>query len=238
MTITVAAPLRAPFNRLALLHTAPGHVAGFEALLRQQAPQLILQHAVDERLLVDAQTLGADDNGLRQRVHSALQRLASHSGARLVVCTCSTLGSLAETTPAAGFEVARIDRAMAEHAVNQGPRVLLVAAVASTLAPTAALLADAAARAGRPLTVTPLLLDDAWPCFARGDLTAYNAAITAGVWAHGTVFDVVVLAQASMAAAVPALQARLPAGVQALASPALGVAAALARLQQLQEDER
>ncbi len=221
---------------LALLHTAPAHVAGFDAVLRQQAPQLAAQHAVDERLLADAQRLGTEDDGLRQRVHAAMQALAARSQARVVVCTCSTIGGLAETTPASGFVATRVDRAMADRAVRQGPRVLLVAALASTLAPTAALLAETATRAGRPLAITPLLLDEAWACFLRGDLPAYHAALVQGVLPQAAAADVVVLAQASMAPAQPALQALLPAGVEALASPALGVAAALALWRHLQEE--
>lgn len=215
-----------PRDDIAFLHTARGHVASFDALLQAQAPGLRAHHAVDEALLADAQRLGADDAGLRDRVHAAM-RAAAAGGARQVVCTCSTIGALAEGMATDGaFEAARIDRAMADRAVRQGPRVLVVVALASTLAPTQALLADSAARLQRPVTLLPLRVEGAWAQFERGDRAAYLAAIAGAVRAQAATADVVVLAQASMAGAADLLK-DLP--VDVLSSPALGVAAAVER---------
>ena len=217
-----------PRDDIAFLHTAPVHVATFDALLRAQAPGLKAHHVVDEALLAEAQRLGTADPTLQARVHAAMQAAAG-GGARQVVCTCSTLGALAEGMATGGaFEAARIDRAMADRAVQQGPRVLVVVALASTLAPTQALLADSAARLQRVITPLPLLVDGAWAHFERGDRAAYLAAIASAVRAHAARADVVVLAQASMAAAAEMLK-DLP--IDVLSSPALGVAAAVERWQ-------
>jgi hypothetical protein len=65
------------------------------------------------------------------------------------MCTCSTIGGMAEKTPTHGaFTALRVDGAMAEKAVRTGPRVLIVAALEGTLAPTTALILRAAANAG------------------------------------------------------------------------------------------
>jgi hypothetical protein len=216
---------------IAFLHTARVHVATFDALLRAQAPDLQARHAVDETLLADAQGLGPTDPGLRRRLQAALADVAA-GGARQVVCTCSTLGPLVDTLPPTGsFETARVDRAMAEHAVRLGPRVLMVAALASTLAPTRALLADAAARLQRPIAIEPLCVDGAWALFLQGDRAGYLATVAAAVRQQVadrpmSDTDVVVLAQASMADAA-LLLADL--GPPVLSSPALGVAAAVGR---------
>ncbi|MEN9629197.1 MAG: hypothetical protein RJA10_2424 [Pseudomonadota bacterium] len=215
-----------PRDDIAFLHTAHVHVATFDALLQAQAPGLKAHHVVDEALLADAQRLGTADPTLQARVHAAMQAAAA-GGARQVVCTCSTLGALAEGMATSGaFEAARIDRALADRAVQQGPRVLVVVALASTLAPTQALLADSAARLQRAITLVPLHVDGAWAHFERGDRDAYLAAIAGAVRAHAAGADVVVLAQASMAAATEMLK-DLP--IDVLSSPSLGVAAAVER---------
>ena len=216
---------------IAFLHTARVHVATFDALLRAQAPDLQARHAVDETLLADAQGLGHADPGLRRRLQAALADVAA-GGARQVVCTCSTLGPLVDTLPPTGsFETARIDRAMAERAVRLGPRVLMVAALASTLAPTRALLAHAAAPLPRALPIDTLCADGAWALFLQGDRAGYLATVAAAVRQQVadrpmSDTDVVVLAQASMADAA-LLLADL--GPPVLSSPALGVAAAVGR---------
>jgi hypothetical protein len=221
-------PLRVNMRRddIAFLHTARVHVATFDALLQATAPDLRARHVVDEALLADAQRLGTGDPGVRGRVHAALADAAA-GGARQVVCTCSTLGGLAEGLPPSDrFEAVRIDRAMAEQAVRLGPRVLMVAALASTLQPTQALLADTAARLQRPVAVEALLVADAWTLFLHGDRAGFLAAVAQAVRTHAGVADVVVLAQASMADAALLL---VDLGRPVLSSPALGVAAAVER---------
>lgn len=216
---------------LAFLHTSPVHVPTFEGLVAQQWPGLAVQHSVDEGLLADAQRLGAGYAGVVARVQAGMRALAD-AGAQVVVCTCSTVGGAAERTAAGGrFVAQRIDRAMADQAVACGPDVLVVAALASTLGPTQALLAESAAALGKPLTPQTLCVDAAWPLFVAGDRAGYLQALVQAVThtlaQRAQPPDAVVLAQASMAPAQAAL-AHLPCPV--LASPALGVAAALAVL--------
>ena len=216
---------------IAFLHTAPVHVATFGALLQALAPTVQAWHAVDESLLADAQRLGADDPGVRQRVHQAMVGAAANSGARIVVCTCSTIGALAEHTATGGaFEAARVDRAMADRAAQLGPRVLMVVTLVSTVAPTCELLAESAARLGRPITVDGRVLADAWAHFQRGDQAAYLAAVASAARAGAADADVIVLAQASMAGAAEALA---DLDIEVLSSPALGVAHAIERLRAL-----
>ncbi|HEY6513075.1 MAG TPA: Asp/Glu/hydantoin racemase, partial [Burkholderiaceae bacterium] len=72
-----------------------------------------------------------------------------------------------------------------------------------------------------------LCVDGAWQHFERGDRGAYVAAVVAAVRAAPRGFDVVVLAQASMA---DAADARQDLGVEVLTSPRLGVQALLAAI--------
>lgn len=99
-------------------------VETFERLMQATAPQVKVEHIVNEELLADAQRVGADDPALVKRVHGAMVEAAA-TGASIVVCTCSTIGGLAEKTPTQNcFAAVRIDRAMADRAVKLGYDVL------------------------------------------------------------------------------------------------------------------
>ena len=212
-------------THVAFLHTSPLHVETFDRLLKAADPALRVDHVVDESLLSAAQRFGVDDPALIRRVHHAMRQAAAN-GATMVVCTCSTIGGIAERTPVQpGCGFARIDRAMADRAVRLGPRILVVAALRSTLEPTAQLICESAAALRTAVALQTLWVEGAWPHFERGDRAAYIAAVAAAVRAAPRGFDVVVLAQASMADAADALQ---DLGIEVLASPRLGVQALLA----------
>ncbi|MET3377794.1 MULTISPECIES: aspartate/glutamate racemase family protein [Variovorax] len=212
-------------DALAFLHTAQVHVPTFEQLVAEMAPGLRVRHLVQADLLADARVVGTDDTGLIARVHRAMHEAAS-SGAKVVVCTCSTIGAVAEQMPTGNtFKALRIDRAMADRAVRTGPRVLVVAAVESTLGPTMKLVRSAAANAGIAVQPNTLLVEEAWPHFEAGDNARYIETLARSIRAAAGEADVIVLAQASMAPAA-ALLADL--GIDVLSSPALGARHAVA----------
>lgn len=224
--MTPAAPDAGPAD-LAFLHTAQVHVATFDALVRELAPACRVMHLVRPDLLAEAQSLGADHPGVIRRTEDAL-RAAGRSGARAVVCTCSTLGPIAERMVAMpGCTTARIDRAMADLAARCGPDVLVVVALPATLASTLALIQDSGQRLQRPLRLRSLVVEAAWDHFLAGDLGAYAATIARAVRADTGPRGAVVLAQASMA---PAQMVLADLGVPVLASPRAGVELAIARL--------
>lgn len=187
-------------------------------------------HALLEDVLAGAVEAGAVTDAMRVTTERAIRGLAD-DGARVVVCTCSTIGGVAEATRIAGVRVMRIDRPMAEQAVASGRRIVVAATLPSTLRPTTALIREIAAGAGRDVEMVESLCEDAWPHFERGDRAAYADAIARAVAGNVRDGDIVVLAQASMAPAAELLRTR---GVAALASPELGVRAAL----EIVHDER
>ena len=212
-------------DALAFLHTAQVHVPTFERLVRRIEPGLRVRHVVREELLADARVVGVDDAGLVSRVHEAMHEAASE-GAKVVVCTCSTIGAIAERTPTGdAFRALRIDRAMADQAVRTGPRVLIAAALESTLAPTKALVLSAAQDAGIAVQPAVLFVEDAWPHFEAGDSVRYIETLASAIRAASAEADVVVLAQASMA---PVADALADLGIDVLSSPAPGTAHAVA----------
>ncbi|MEU4266730.1 arylsulfatase [Streptomyces sp. NPDC026092] len=205
---------------LALLHTSPVHVPVFDGLRDRHHPGLGLRHVVDEELLVRARAEGPE--AVAGAVRDALAEAVAE-GAGAVLCTCSTLGGVAERHAAElRVPVVRVDRPMAAEAVR-ADRIVVVAAVGSTLAPTLDLLRDEAG--DRTPGITTLLVDGAWDRFLAGDHDGYLDAVAAAVdRVDPTDGGVIVLAQASMADAVERTTTPLP----VLSSPRLGLAAAAA----------
>ncbi|MER7930974.1 MULTISPECIES: aspartate/glutamate racemase family protein [unclassified Streptomyces] len=204
---------------LALLHTSPLHVPVFDALRDEDHPGLGLRHLVAPDLLARARAEGPE--AVAPQVTAALEQAAA-DGAGAVLCTCSTIGEVAERAAArVGVPVVRGDRPMAAAAVTAGPRIAVLATVESTLAPTLALIEDEARRANRPVRARVQVVADAWTRFEAGDVEGC-ARLVAAAADTVTDADVIVLAQVSMAPA----QRLTTTSVPILSSPRPGLAAA------------
>lgn len=215
---------------LALLHTGRVHVQTFERLARELGTAIPIRHEVQESLLADTLAAGESTPAVRSAIIEAVQGLA-HAGAKVIVCTCSTIGGIAEATPLpGGVRAMRIDRPMAERAVASERRILACAALRSTFQPTIALLRQVASDASRPIEVVELLCAGAWSFFEKGDAAGYVREIVAAVETAALPTDVILLAQASMA---PAAEQLVHLGLPVLSSPKLGLEAALSLYQTL-----
>jgi hypothetical protein len=205
------------------LHTSRVHVPTFDALMAELAPGTGVVSIVDVDLLDQARTRGIDDPALADGVARALDALAA-GGATRIACTCSTIGGLAERIGmGSGRRVVRVDRPMAERAVAIGGRILVLAALASTVGPTTDLLLEVAAERDRDVDLEVAVVD-AWSHFESRDAGAYHRAIADAVIAaagnHAP--DVIVLAQASMAPVADMTEVG-SLGVPVLASPRTAV---------------
>jgi hypothetical protein len=186
---------------IGFLHTAVVHVATFDGLVAERAPDTITVHEVRTDLLDTARRHGLADPAIEAGINNSIAAL-ERRGADVIVCTCSTISGLAERPVAPSHPpVVRIDRPMAANAVRQARRIAVVAAVASTIEPTMELLRGEALSAGADVEIESLPCFDAWPMFETGDVDGYHRFIAAHVDAIDESYDVVVLAQATMAQA-------------------------------------
>ncbi|MGV9882242.1 aspartate/glutamate racemase family protein [Streptomyces sp. NPDC003006] len=215
---------------LGLLHTSSVHVPVFDGLRDAHHPGLELRHHVVESLLARARSEGPE--AVASDVRDALLRVAGDGaaaggGAGAVLCTCSSIGGVAEALgPELGVPVLRVDRPMAAAAVAVGARVVVLATVESTLGPTVALVEEEARRAGREVAVRSVVVGGAWERFEAGD-SAGSVTLVARAVGEVRGADAVVLAQASMAGA----EGLVPGGsVPVFSSPRVGLAAAAATL--------
>ncbi|MCA0921346.1 hypothetical protein [Pseudooceanicola nanhaiensis] len=193
---------------LTLLHTAEVHVARFAALRDRLAPGAELRQEVRPDWLARARAEGVA--AVAEEV-TAFIRAAGGP----VICTCTTLGPVAEAAGAA-----RVDRPMMQRAARFGGPVLLVYTLASTAEASAALLCEYTPDIRR-LDLSPL-----WPLFETGRGADFAAAIAEGVRSELTrqPAAVVVLAQVSMSDASPLLAG---CGVPVLSAPEAALRAGL-----------
>lgn len=205
------------------LHTSPVHVSTFAALVAELAPSTNVVNVVAEDLLEIARASGVDDQRVRDGVEVCLDELLDR-GAELVVSTCSTIGAVAESVGRRRrVQVVRVDRPMAEAAVGIGGRIVVLAALESTLQPTCELLRSVAADRGTAVDLDVSVVAGAWALFEAGDRAGYLDVVADAITSFAQGCDVIVLAQASMADAARWVEVDIP----VLNSPRSAVTAVL-----------
>ena len=212
-------------GELVMVHTVAGLVDLFDGLRAEIDPDVPVRHVVQAELLNDAIHAGQLTDGIRARTCAAL--LEAADGAGLVLCTCSTVGPGADDAAAeADVPILRVDRPMAEAAVAAGRRITVAATLATTIEPTANLVADAARRAGKEVEIGSIVFAEARARLVAGDAEGHARIIADGLHEAASSADAIVLAQASM---TPALARCADIAIPLLTSPRSGLEAAIAR---------
>src|SRR5262245_35607220 len=189
-------------TKVVLIHTVDGNIKVFDDLVQEIAPGLPAEHLVDESLLKDTIAAGELTDAVRQRFREQAEA-ARAAGADVIMLTCSSVGPSADGLgEELGVTVLRVDEAMAERAVELGPRVGVAATLPTTLTPTADLIQRAAAKLGKTVEVTTSLAEGAFDALREGDGARHDEMVQAALQDLATKVDVIVLAQASMARAV------------------------------------
>jgi hypothetical protein len=207
---------------IAFLHTAAVHVETFNGLLDQLGYEGTRTHRVRPELLDQARQHGLDH--VRAEVEAALAELAT---ADAVMCTCSTLGPIADVVSRTDDHVFRIDRPVMEKACRIGPDILVAICLESTHAGTLDLLRACADRAGTVVSPRVVLCATAWPYFERGDDEGFADSIATAIRTEvsgSALPDVILLAQASMRLAetrlsgmgIPVISSPVPAAERAI----------------------
>jgi Asp/Glu/hydantoin racemase len=207
---------------IGFVHTVLGLPPVFADLAQELVPEADIFHIVDETLLGVTRKTGALTATTRRRVLGYVES-AADAGADLVVVTCSSIGPAVDASHAfVDVPVLRIDEPMADEAVRLGARIGVLATLATTLQPTADLVARRGREAGKDVEVIARVCDGAFDALSAGDRERHDELVRAGLQEMIADVDVVVLAQASMARVVETLpdEART---VPILSSPRLGM---------------
>jgi hypothetical protein len=207
---------------LTLFHTTASNETLFRTLLAEMGPEIPSRHVLAADLLDRATAQGRVTPEIAADVKDRMQA-ALDDGARMLLCTCSTLGTCADEMD--DPRVSRIDRAMAQRATAQGGRILVAACVASTLEPTVKLLRESAPPGQtEPSQIETLLMADLWSHFQLSEHMIYWQRIAERLREKASAYDCIVLAQASMAGSADLL-GDLP--IPVLSSPRIGMEAAV-----------
>lgn len=202
--------------KIAFLHTAQVHVATFNTLVDALLQNVECEHHVAPDLLERAQV-----DGLAAVAHETMALLTELAQADAVLCSCSTLGPLADTIAETHPNVIRVDRPLMEAAAKAGPYVMVAVCLQSTRDATLELLQSCASQIGEIITPRLVLCDAAWPFFEQGDTAGFATkiadTINEAIAQHGKP-DCIVLAQASMRVAAVELS---DLGIPVLSSPSL-----------------
>lgn len=199
---------------LTLIHTAKVHEATFDALRNRLSPGAELVHVTRPDWLTRARA--GDESVTRELA----QAIADAPG--MTLCTCTTLGKVAESHGAL-----RIDWPMMQAAAETNGAVMLAYALDSTYDSSLALLDRALATTGTRQKVHPLPLTQYWPLFEAGEVDAFTSVIAGEIRQAAMTLpklSCVVLAQASMA---PAAERLTDMRVPVFASPEMALRAAL-----------
>jgi Asp/Glu/hydantoin racemase len=177
---------------------------------------------VDESLIQETVRACALQKQTIRRLVSQIES-AQMAGADAVLVTCSSIGpGVAVARQLFDIPVMRIDDAMTEVAVRRARTIGVLATLSTTLDPTAALLREKAAQAGRDVELVECLCEEAFPAVLAGDTETHDRILRDALMNRFNEVDLIVLAQASMARVV----ATLPPGalrVPVLSSPELAI---------------
>lgn len=219
-------------GNITIVHTSFVSVEDLTKLFKEIGPEIQVRHIVDDSLLPEVLANGGVTTAVRSRV-SAYYRAAQESGADLVFNQCSSVGEAADTaaqlitTP-----VIKVDQKMAQIACETGTRIAVAATLQTTLGPTCRLIEKTALALGKEITIVPLLIDGAFDHLIAGDRAKHNEMVVAAIQGVIPSVDVVVCAQGSMVAILPALGET---AVPVLTSPRSGVTHAVETLRKIMQ---
>jgi Asp/Glu/hydantoin racemase len=196
-------------RRVALIHTSPAAITPVVQFYAQAAPDLELTNLLDDGLL--RLLKAGDTQTAHARLADILRAARDTYGAELSMITCSSVPqeTAARLASELAMPVLKIDYPMAREAVRAGRRVGVAATFPPTLGPTSNLIREAAAAAGTEVEVLTEVEPAAYDALLAGDTERHDEMLVALVErlaARGV--SAVVLAQVSMARALPLLEGR------------------------------
>lgn len=208
-------------KKVVCVHTAMALVGPLTETFRELIPEVQVEHIAESSLIKEVIANNAVTPAVRRRLLD-YYNAAADSGADIIFNTCSSVGDIADLgNSISRVPVFRIDRPMAERAVQEAKRIGVISTLPTTLDPTCRLLQNCAAEAGKEITLVEGLADGAFAAGQSGDIETHDRLIAEAAQRIADSVDLFVLAQGSMAR----MEQRLSelTGKPVLSSPVLGV---------------
>ena len=184
-------------KKIGVIHTTPATLQSTAELIRSCIEGAEVMNILDDTILRDMERGNQEEQAKERWI--AYAEILERMEAEAVLSACSTAGPFAEAADRLlTVPVLRIDEAMAEEAVRTGEKISVLATFAPTLGPTV----DLIRRKGPETKVKTVLIQGAYEALNAGDRKTHDELIRAGAERELADADVIVLAQASMAAAL------------------------------------
>ena len=207
-----------------MIHTSATLVPVFQALTDRYLAdkKLKIFNISDDSLIKNTIERGMLTPDTSRRVINYVAS-AEEAGADYILVTCSSIGPAVEMAARlTKIPVLRIDQPMADHAVQMGKRIGVVATLPTTLEPTSDLVRRRAVVAGKEIELTARLCEGAFDALMGGKPEVHDEMVAAALKDLAHQVDVILLAQASMARVVSHL-AEEDKKVPIISSPELAV---------------
>lgn len=199
--------MTSPRKRLALIHATRLAIEPVELAASALWPEVETVSLLDESLEVDRERSDRLTDDLAARV-LALAKHAEAFGADGILFTCSAFGKAVEAANRAlAVPVMKPNEAMFLNALSRGDRIAMIYTFAPAAAGMEAEFNELAASLGNAAEMTSVLCEGALDAKRSGDHKSHDRLI-ADCGAGLVGYDVILLAQFSMASAAPALRSR------------------------------
>ena len=186
-------------KKIAMLHTSSATLAMMQQLIADIMPEVEVMHLVEESMIKQVMKAGGVTPNIAARIADYVH-IAEKADCDIFITACSSIGTAVEQcqflTP---LQLARIDSAMVEEAIEKGERIAVLATVATTLKPTLDYVQRKIQESGKPRAVTPILMEEAFHALLAGEMDTHDRIVADGLKTAFSQADVVMLAQASMA---------------------------------------
>ena len=187
-------------KKLTILHTTLATTTTITAMIRELYPdEFDIVNVLDDSLLNDIKCSGRMSASIIERfIQYAC--IAKNNGSDALLLACSSLGKAADIArELLDIPLYKIDEPMADQAVNSGNNILVLGTVKSTLEPTSDLIRSK--RKSQEQSITCILIPDVFELYEI-DREQHDQRIAEVIQEHLNTYDVIVLAQASMANAI------------------------------------
>ena len=207
--------------KVVCVHTAMALVGPLTETFKRLIPEVEVEHIAESSLIKEVIANNAVTPAVRRRLLD-YYNAAADSGADVIFNTCSSVGDIADLgNQICRIPVFRIDKPMAEKAVQEAKRIGVISTLPTTLDPTCRLLQNCAKAAGKEIELVEGLADGAFAAGQSGDGETHDRLIAEAAQKIADKVDMFVLAQGSM----ERMEKRLSelTGKPILSSPCLGV---------------
>jgi Asp/Glu/hydantoin racemase len=192
---------------IGIIHAIHLTIRAMQPFLERYIPDVEVMHFCDDTIQRD--NLSARVGVIPKHNYFRFAQYSHNlqeSGVELILLACSTFNYAAELArPMIDIPILQIDRPMMELAVLQGPRVGLLATLASTVPSSERLLRIVAAEKNRPVEITTVLRPEAFAAVSKGDTETHNRILMEEIDKLSGKVDSIVMAQLSMSALEPHL---------------------------------